>query len=172
MKTYPKFLPYTTAARNVAFPEKMDVVVNFKGARCFMGCISELPAWIKENEPGPFISCFSTADKRRYGIYFVLKASNEQVAAVLSKTAGAPVAVGEGATFATRYSVVQRYKLMKDAGLPVTGADLCIGITADPLEDYKAAQEAQPQGKEPQPAGESSYTEAQAAAALADAPPF
>lgn len=128
---------YTTAARNVVFIDT-HIHATFKGGKVYKGMLSGLREWAINNEADVPLTCYTALG--RHGLYSCLIATDERIAAGLSVLVGAKIAVGDGATFASRTQMRSVARALGLAGIKLEFASYAWGITQEAFANDKAAK--------------------------------
>ena len=136
---------YTMSKMNLIVSPTTVVCAVFHGDQTFVGPLSALGQWAKDNNAGVLRSC--TIDDERYGLFPCLVATNERIAAALSVYSGYKVAFGDGRSFFTRADALACYHALSRAGVPVSASCHVWAITD---RAYDIPMDRQPNPVKPQ----------------------
>lgn len=110
-----------------------QMIVPFKGDDIFVGSLAELAPWLKAR-PFADVPERCLIDNRRHGIFFVLYATSERMAAAMSAFAGYEVPFLDGITFASRSALKELVSKLKRVGIIIPPSSYRIMVTSLPYE--------------------------------------
>lgn len=119
---------YLASRTELAFTAE-DMIVPFKNDDIFTGSLSELPEWLRQR-PFADVPERCVIDGGRHGLFFVLYATHDKMAAAMSAFVGYEVEAFDGVTFASRSACHELATKLKRVGIVVPPSAYRIAITA------------------------------------------